>query len=363
MPIQDQNSPSAQNQSIPPVARQPNILPQQPAATQQPTIPQNAPIYAGFLLRNAALFLDTWIASIPSVLISALLTLPLALTSGEPLSQAFGKPPISIIFNSLAVILMWSYFVLTTYKFGGTLGKKVFKLQVISENGAPITLSKTIIREIPGKIISGLILAIGYLMVAFSKEKQGLHDHLAGTHVIRTEPITGRTKLAVFVLTIFPILFLIILVLLVAFPLFFAFKTKTSLPANKPGLTQYASPVPKKGLVSTAALSRDQQRKSDLSLLATELLTYKMLHSESYPNDLSALLVASPENPNPLQALPLPPNNSEPQANYGYTKCSANEKEEAILYTQLEETGYYYVWRSAANATSDSASLDQPACS
>ena len=209
---------------------------------------------------------------------------------------------------------------------------------------------------------SHALLGIGYLTVAFSKEKQGLHDHLAGTHVIRTEPVTGRTKLAVFVLTIFPILFLVILVLLVAFPIFFAFRAKTTMPVNKPGLTQYASPIPKKSLVSTAALSRDAQRKNDIGLLATELEGYKVLHSNSYPEDLSALLVSTPENPSPLQALPVPPNNSEPQANYGYTKCSTNEKQEAILYTKLEETSHYYVWSSAASSTSLSASLDKPTC-
>ena len=34
------------------------------------------------------------------------------------------------------------------------------------------------------KIVSGAILMLGYVMVAFSRRKQGLHDHLAGTLVI-----------------------------------------------------------------------------------------------------------------------------------------------------------------------------------
>jgi uncharacterized RDD family membrane protein YckC len=36
------------------------------------------------------------------------------------------------------------------------------------------------------KTISGLILFIGFIMVAFTEKKQGLHDMIAGTLVVRT---------------------------------------------------------------------------------------------------------------------------------------------------------------------------------
>jgi uncharacterized RDD family membrane protein YckC len=36
------------------------------------------------------------------------------------------------------------------------------------------------------KIISGLILCIGYLMVAWDGQKQGLHDKMAGTLVVKS---------------------------------------------------------------------------------------------------------------------------------------------------------------------------------
>jgi len=35
------------------------------------------------------------------------------------------------------------------------------------------------------RIISGLTLGIGYLMVAFTEKKQALHDMIAGTLVLR----------------------------------------------------------------------------------------------------------------------------------------------------------------------------------
>ncbi|PYJ40517.1 MAG: RDD family protein, partial [Verrucomicrobia bacterium] len=34
-------------------------------------------------------------------------------------------------------------------------------------------------------ILSGLIFCIGFLMIAFTERKQGLHDMIAGTYVIK----------------------------------------------------------------------------------------------------------------------------------------------------------------------------------
>ena len=36
-----------------------------------------------------------------------------------------------------------------------------------------------------GTFVSGVLLMIGYLMVAFTERKQGLHDKIAGTLVVR----------------------------------------------------------------------------------------------------------------------------------------------------------------------------------
>ena len=41
------------------------------------------------------------------------------------------------------------------------------------------------LREVIGKFISSILLCIGYLMVAFDGQKQGLHDKIAGTYVIK----------------------------------------------------------------------------------------------------------------------------------------------------------------------------------
>ncbi len=53
----------------------------------------------------------------------------------------------------------------------------------MSENGAPLGFGGALIRLL-GYMLSSLIFCIGYLMVAFTDRKRGLHDMIAGTVVI-----------------------------------------------------------------------------------------------------------------------------------------------------------------------------------
>ena len=55
-----------------------------------------------------------------------------------------------------------------------------------------MSLGKIVIRETIGKIVSVLILGIGYLMVALTAKKQGLHDKFAGSVVI-SNPAERKT--------------------------------------------------------------------------------------------------------------------------------------------------------------------------
>ena len=52
-------------------------------------------------------------------------------------------------------------------------------------NGEPIELGAACLRYV-GYIASGLIFGIGYLMIAFSAEKKGLHDNIANTVVVKS---------------------------------------------------------------------------------------------------------------------------------------------------------------------------------
>ncbi|MBP9987948.1 MAG: RDD family protein [Ruminococcus sp.] len=69
-----------------------------------------------------------------------------------------------------------------------TPGKRIMKLCVIDEYGKGIDYSKAAIRFF-GRILSGLIFGIGYIIALFDDKSQSLHDKIAGTYVIDSEVV------------------------------------------------------------------------------------------------------------------------------------------------------------------------------
>src|SRR5262249_61917440 len=85
----------------------------------------------------------------------------------------------------VALIVTWLYFaLLESSPRGATVGKMVCGLRVVDEQGNRISFGRATGRFF-AKIISGIILMIGYLMVAFTERKRGLHDIIAGTLVVK----------------------------------------------------------------------------------------------------------------------------------------------------------------------------------
>jgi uncharacterized RDD family membrane protein YckC len=67
---------------------------------------------------------------------------------------------------------------------GQTLGMSLFNLHVVRADGSYLDASRALIRFI-GFFISQSALGIGLLWAAFDANKQGWHDKIAGTYVIR----------------------------------------------------------------------------------------------------------------------------------------------------------------------------------
>lgn len=67
-----------------------------------------------------------------------------------------------------------------------TLGKQALGIYVTDLDGNQITFLKATLRYF-AKILSTLILFIGYIMVAFTEKRQGLHDMIAGTLVLKRQ--------------------------------------------------------------------------------------------------------------------------------------------------------------------------------
>ncbi|OGY21953.1 MAG: hypothetical protein A2126_00635 [Candidatus Woykebacteria bacterium GWB1_45_5] len=142
------------------------------------------PSYAGFWIRLLAFIIDIVI---------------LGIVVGVPLNFVFGSGVVSSIQSGdlataqrlsnmqswITGIIQLAYFISLTTIFGGTLGKLVLGLRVVDANGQKINIVKAILREFIGKILSFLTLLLGFIMVGFDSKKQGLHDKIAGTYVVK----------------------------------------------------------------------------------------------------------------------------------------------------------------------------------
>jgi uncharacterized RDD family membrane protein YckC len=87
-----------------------------------------------------------------------------------------------IIFLSGLVSL--AYF---TYFFGNgqTLGMKAMNIKLIGTDGTyPVGYGKGFLRWI-GMIISGVVILLGYIWILIDKKRQGWHDKIAGTYVVK----------------------------------------------------------------------------------------------------------------------------------------------------------------------------------
>jgi uncharacterized RDD family membrane protein YckC len=131
--------------------------------------------FAGFWIRVAAFMIDIAVLTIPTLMISFFIRFTVA----DEL--AYGIE--SFISNTLVCWIYEAAFISSTRQ--GTIGKMLLGLKVVDYAGNRITFGRATGRYF-SKWLSGLILCIGYMMVGWTKKKQGLHDVIADTLVIRS---------------------------------------------------------------------------------------------------------------------------------------------------------------------------------
>ncbi|HOW26484.1 MAG TPA: RDD family protein [Bacteroidales bacterium] len=92
---------------------------------------------------------------------------------------------LAILTGFLSVVIQWLYYsLMESSKYQATLGKMAVGARVTDLEGNRISFARATGRYF-GKIISGMILMIGYIMAGFTEKKQALHDMIANTLVIK----------------------------------------------------------------------------------------------------------------------------------------------------------------------------------
>ena len=149
------------------------------AATMEP--PAHI-VYAGFWLRVVAIIIDG-LVFLPFTILSFVLRS--AVHSAEDTSVKLTLALVAFIFAIFTLIVRWLYFALMeSSSWQATLGKKAIGLRVTGMDGQRIGFGRATGRYF-GKILSALILCIGFMMAGWTERKQALHDMIAGTLVVR----------------------------------------------------------------------------------------------------------------------------------------------------------------------------------
>lgn len=135
--------------------------------------------YAGFWKRVAAILIDGVVFGVPAWIVGFLL-MGGAIVSGDP--DTFGGAFMG--FWLFMVVGQWLYFAgFESSSWQATPGKRALSIKVTDLHGHRISFGKATGRHF-GKILSAIILYIGFLMAGFTERKQCLHDKVASCLVV-----------------------------------------------------------------------------------------------------------------------------------------------------------------------------------
>jgi uncharacterized RDD family membrane protein YckC len=138
--------------------------------------------YGGFWIRFVASFIDGILMQVVRVCISLLVLGAVVAPFRSPNPAApFSGAALTLGFATFLVAFL--YEVIMIRYFGATLGKMAIGVRVVRTDGSGVGWAVSIGRYFM-KIVSSIILLIGYIMAGFDSEKRALHDRVCDTRVV-----------------------------------------------------------------------------------------------------------------------------------------------------------------------------------
>lgn len=153
----------------------------------------------GFGKRLGAIFIDGFVLLFISFIV--LFAAGIVLTLLNAYSYTSENPyPADTLLLLIGLATSILYYVGFWTKSGVTIGKNAVGIKVVGRDGQPLSVGRALIRY-AGYIISGVVLALGFLWILFDRRRQGWHDKLAGSFVIDVDDDFTDAAAAEFVTT------------------------------------------------------------------------------------------------------------------------------------------------------------------
>ena len=154
-----------------------------PFASVAPVTQEMSPAFAtkgGFWRRTGAYVLDGIVTGVIGFVVGVVVAIV-----GEATKMT--RADMNNIAQVIGEIIGLAYFLYfwSAHGSGQTPGMRALRLRVIRTDGTYISVGRAFLRNI-GLGISLICLGLGVIWIGFDKQKQGWHDKIADTYVIRT---------------------------------------------------------------------------------------------------------------------------------------------------------------------------------
>lgn len=145
--------------------------------------PAMAVAYGGFWIRFLAVLIDGIILFIADTILGYAFGTAVRPTVVNPADIGAALSRIGVS-SAISFAVGFSYEVYFIGKMGATPGKMALGLKVVRPDGSAVDYPRAAGRYF-AKILSAIIIFIGYIMAGFDSQKRALHDMICDTRVIR----------------------------------------------------------------------------------------------------------------------------------------------------------------------------------
>lgn len=161
------------------------------AGSHAASIAMPSVVYAGFWRRYVALLVDQFALTIPLLIVVVAVGFSLGLFDSREPAGVLALQGMFYLAYYIAALFYYSLQESSVHQ--ATLGKRALGIKVTDLHGARLTFPKAAARWVAASL-SYLTLYVGFIMAAFTRRKQALHDMVASTLVVDRWAFTDQPE-------------------------------------------------------------------------------------------------------------------------------------------------------------------------